>query len=434
MWWPLCIATCCEDSATLQLVTLQNKLSVDELLARSPVHQQMLQALRQPEHPNLNLLIGAAALQLAQARAPDHPRVVRIKAWHDKIAGHIDEATRVERAASAIQAGHMQDTAALLTLLQFHIQRDGLRAALAQFTVTQASAQWAYNFGCRLDANSERAAEIEQALAALPDAEREAAEADLTRIMVNSYEQGRARFEQYFATGQGHPCDAEPHLYSMLCNNLAIQYKVQGKHAEAMELHQCGITASPFAEHYDGVFNNCLMLQDHAAIVQAAEALWHFVVEHGYGRFDVNWVIPKAVTSLSHLERTAETPIWLERLVQWQQQQDEENEAALSTDALWARLRTAYYLDDNQSDMASTVFTALYPQIRADDSDALGAGGDLARVLGRHAEAIDCYQKLLNHPKIGNFNRESLQATLEQCEQALNPAPAPKKSGWKFWK
>ena len=79
---------------------------------------------------------------------------------------------------------------------------------------------------------------------------------DLARVSAveaEAYELGAARFEHYFATGEGGPLDAEPHIYAMLCNNLAINgYYRQERFAEAIPWHEKGWAVSPFWEQYHG--------------------------------------------------------------------------------------------------------------------------------------------------------------------------------------
>jgi hypothetical protein len=98
------------------------------------------------------------------------------------------------------------------------------------------------------------------------------------------YEEGLARFEAFWASGQGMYKDAHLHVYSMLCNNLAIKYRMQQRYDEAAALHHKGLSSSPFAEHHDGLLWCAIGKDDRAGIVTAAEQLWHFSQDYGYSR------------------------------------------------------------------------------------------------------------------------------------------------------
>ena len=96
---------------------------------------------------------------------------------------------------------------------------------------------------------------------------------DLARVKAveaRAYELGAARFEHYFATGEGGPLDAEPHIYAMLCNNLAIAGGFrQEKFAQAIPWHDKGWAVSPFWEQYHGRLRCQARIGDWAGVVDS---------------------------------------------------------------------------------------------------------------------------------------------------------------------
>jgi tetratricopeptide (TPR) repeat protein len=228
----------------------------------------------------------------------------------------------------------------------------------------------------------------------------------------------------------------------MLCNNLAIHYRNNhGRYQDALPLHRCGIAASPFAEHYDGILRCYIELEDRENIVKAAEDLWHYAAEQGYSRHSPGGYIKPLCWALHKLDRHSEKAIWLERIVAWQREQDED-EANLSDDALYARLVLVSYLGRDYPDLALAVYEALQPQL-AGQTDALRLmyAGNSAHNLNRYAEARTLYQRSLDayaqSGKLPDVSVAQIHKFMQNCDRELQaqaaPAPAAKKSWWKVW-
>jgi hypothetical protein len=145
-------------------------------------------------------------------------------------------------------------------------------------------------------------------------------------LVVRYYEEGLARFEHFWATGQGRFKDGDLHVYSMLCNNLAIKYRFMDRYDEAAELHHKGLGSSPFAEHHNGLLWCAVGKDDDAQTVVEAERLWHFAQEHGYSRHEPTRYFSTVALSLYKLNRDDEISIWMERLDQWFHDLDEDEQ------------------------------------------------------------------------------------------------------------
>ncbi|MDN2783554.1 hypothetical protein PAI99_08560, partial [Campylobacter jejuni] len=88
--------------------------------------------------------------------------------------------------------------------------------ALQRPFVEGACAGWCYHIGVVLQDNTHEELELGSAWP------KQAVDA----LAARSYARGAALFEHFFATGQGLYRDADVHVYSMLCNNLAIHYRI----------------------------------------------------------------------------------------------------------------------------------------------------------------------------------------------------------------
>lgn len=247
-------------------------------------------------------------LDLAAAQAPQHAAVSASRAvclLQDGGAAAqalplLETALREPALASSLNLEHLWRCRALV---------HGMDAAVQMPLIEPSSAGWCYNLGNALDFSlrqelPEGAAWPEKAVAAL---------------VVRHYELGLARYEAFFASGQGSFLDANIHTYSMLCNNLAIQLRAAGRPLqEAVILHRKGLDCSPFAEHHDGLMR-CQREagKDKAGFVAAAESLWNYAQENGYSRHSPDHYIHDVCRALHELARDSEIAIWLERLDSW---------------------------------------------------------------------------------------------------------------------
>ncbi|WP_179404466.1 hypothetical protein [Burkholderia guangdongensis] len=307
VWWPLCAMRACSDEMTFDRFVACGAADRQALAARSPMHAEIFAALDAFEGDALMFAVSDAARAVAERRAPDHPWTRRLAAAFDERVGRIDAATAAQRLIEAVRDGEIGDHRSANALFDARMKALGVEAVLKLPPMPLSSGMACYRFACGIE---DRAAE---AIARLPDAEEREARADLTRLRQIVYEQGRTQMEHFFETGEGHPHDACVHLYSMLCHDLAIIYREQARYQDAIDLHERGIAASPFAGHYDGLLRVRICMNDDEGTVAAAERLWHFSDEY-VGEHGAPWYVEDLVRALSRLERGHELPIWLERV------------------------------------------------------------------------------------------------------------------------
>jgi hypothetical protein len=259
----------------------------------------------------------------------------------------------------------------------------------------------------------------------------------LREVQKAAYEQGQARMEQCFANGHGHRYDACAHLYSMLCNNLALNYqcyndKLMGL---ALELHSRGIAASPFAEHYQGILDNRILLNDNPGIAEAAEQLWHYAADYGYGRHDPEDYVQDVTRALFQLDREREILIWLERVLKWQEER-EISDKDLEYSPLFARMKIALYLSYNLPEAATSLWLRYAPVIdELAEPSLLACAGDVLKRLERKAEAVAYYQRsiLRSDPnnEVDRGNNEMIRQWIAELQAPAKPAG---KAWWQIWK
>ncbi len=435
VWWALCAVRACHTAPTLARFVAIGRDGGQDLAARSPVHAELYAALAtQSEEAALDI-VSDAARALAERRAPGHPWTARLGAVHDARARRIDAQTEAARIAEAIARGGLGDRRTATSLLAAQHNAIGLAAALKLPPPTLTTGMWCYAFGCTL---SDYFVEHQNSV---PEAEHAQTWEDIERAQIAVYEQGRAHMERFFETGKGHWLDGCAHLYSMLCNNLGIAYRNVGRYDDALDVHRRGIAASPFAEHFAGILHVRTAMQDDAGTVDAAEQLWHFADEHGYSRHDPHGYIVDVMTSLHMLGRTNEMLIWLERLVKWQQQELEVDEANLPDDALAARLAVAVHLAmGGHADAAGLVQRLRAQAERRNHYPVVYRTASAFYYLGWRDDARAWYERALainaTLPEMKRYKTEILEARIAECREA---APASASSGparrpwWKFW-
>ncbi|MCL2714886.1 MAG: hypothetical protein FWD68_09965 [Alphaproteobacteria bacterium] len=354
----------------------------------------------------------------------------------------------------AVVAKGLGDDTTLLRTFQARVAALGLEAALQQPALIPESASAAFGLGCGANGDTEDGDGVEQWLEDVAETDRNRIQALWDPILCHIYEQGLARMERFFETGKPqHSADVCSHLYSMMCNNLAIRYSnALLRYDDALLLHRKGIEASPFAEHYYGIFRCREAMVDEAdenqipdtarkplweKAVAAGEELWQFSSENGFGRNEPNTYIPAIAQYLHLLQRDAELPAWLERLVQWQEDEDgdAEDPAHLSDEAMRARMdlfsamRRSYRV---QSEKGSA---ALKPQVRKsrDWDTHYTVGNNLWKYFEAPDEAIEFYEKHLKlNPRRTEDQRiqaEDIAENLRNCR--AGPCARP---WWQVWK
>ncbi|WP_124646780.1 hypothetical protein [Burkholderia ubonensis] len=438
VWWPLCAMRAAGFAPTFERFVALGEARNGALAARSPAHGEIFAALGTLDGDALRYAVADAARAVAQRCAPGHPWIERFAAVYDGETGRIDATAQAARLLAAALEGEMTDNRTAFVLTRARIGALGVAAAMKLPPPRLPSGLWSYAFACQIDDVAEEAIE------ALPDAEQEQVRADLERLQIAVYEQGRACMERFFETGNGHPYDACAHLYSMLCNNLAILYRGEKRYDEALALHRSGIAASPFAEHYDGVRYVLACQRKDEEMLEAAERLWHYAAEYGYSRHEPNWYVRDVVRALWRVDRCNEMPIWLERLVGWQRENDQ-HEGRLPDEALVARLTFAMYMAESHPDQAAALYDAARPQVDASTSpEVLDRAGDAAYELKRAADTKAFYERAivsnlraqnpidLNIDAIGE-RIHSFPENQPESDPEPAPAAAPQKRWWKFW-
>lgn len=435
VWWPLCAMRAAGFQPTLERLVELGAEGPDALAARSPTHGEIFAAFGSLEGDALRYAIADAAREVALRRAPGHPWIARLAAVYDGETGRIDATTQAARLLAAAQEGEMYDNRTGFMLTDARIRALGVAAAMKLPPPPLRSGLWSYGYACSIEDRAE------EAIDALPAEEQAPVRADLERLKIAAYEQGRACMERFFETGNGHPYDACAHLYSMLCNNLAILYRGEERYDEALVLHRNGIAASSFAEHYDGVRYVLACQEKDEEMLEAAEQLWHYAAEYGYSRHEPNWYVRDVVRALYRVDRCNELPIWLERLVGWQREHDQ-LDGRLPDEALIARLVFAAHMSESHPDQASVLYDAARAQADASrDLNVLLRAADAAYELGRQPDAKYFYERVL----AGNRHAaEPLDLKMEVIERRISeagappaaPGPAtaaPGKRWWKFW-
>lgn len=429
-WWPICVMRACINQEVLQSF-ISALPTVESIESETTALLASLYAVMD-EQQSLDQLFAEARAE-ALRRSPEHPWINRLAAVHDAERGLIDAASEASLLQNAIQAGRMQDNRSAFSLFAARVESLGVIETLKLPKPILASGLQAYNYALTIDDLVEAEADK------LPAAARNEAYSLLYEAQRDAYEQGQAHMERYFATGSGHPYDACAHLYSMLCNNLAINYRCyneQNRFQDAIDLHQRGIAASSFAEHYNGLLSARIRLDDHAGIVEAAEQLWHYSMEFGYSRHDPNDYMTSVVYALYSLDRDSEILIWLERLLKWQQEQGVSDQQ-LDSSALFARIKVARYLAHAYPDNADSLWQRYEPLVlEMNEVSVMSSAVDFFKARGRTAEAIDyCARTLALCTPDDDYDVQCRSRTEQILLELQSPEqPAGKKSWWQIWK
>lgn len=454
-WWPACLLRASTYTTTLRRLVAHAPAPFEGVAAISPAHAVLFgplaripedqryaptaaeisgeeECLDSPEWTAVRDKILLAARKICEERSPGNPWTSRITAYDDLDAGRIDAATKATRLLRAIEVGKMQDNRSAYAAFFAIADQKGIRYALKQPAPKMPSGLWCYNFAC--DCAEAMPDRIEQ----LGEADRAEAKDLFLSLKKAVYEQGIACMESYFKTGEGHPYDSGAHLYSMMCNNLAGVYHAYGRYDESVDLHRRGIEASPFAEHYDGIFRAWWAQENDEKMVKAAEDLWQYAATFGYGSHDLNFYVPGVAKALGHLDRHDEKTIWLERLIQWQRDMGE-TEGDLSDDALEARVDMTVSLGASFPDEAVSLWNGVEAQVRASGNAELilnaGSGAynrdDFELAIELWAESMKC------NPRESDFdirNYEFCKETTAKAKQKLAESGKPQKRAWQFWK
>lgn len=394
---------------------MQRLLAREDMAAHPPEFYMNMVRAAQPQHPVLALIEG---MKLAEKRKMEQalPLLEQSVGLHPDIA----------------------DTDKLPALWAARFAALPLEEALARPFPQSYGGHWCYAAGVVLD--------DEDDLAPLMGGKKKVPSDEVRLpLVVRYYEEGLARFEHFWATNQGAYKDADLHVYSMLCNNLAIKYRFMKRHDDAAALHRKGLESSPFAEHQDGLMWCAILKDDDAEIVAEAERLWHFVQDHGYGRHDPTSYFSTVAMSLYKLDRDDEISIWLERLDQWFDELDEDDQKSERRDYL----ATLMSMLDFQS---ATRPELVLPRLRAHQAEVTALRD--CYPLRRLACALEAYpehleESLALHKQANGFidknddedERRMSQQGIERAERKLaerdaeasGSAASGRKPWWKFW-
>ena len=375
-------------------------------------------------------------LDMARTQSPNHPMIALAEGMRLARQRRHQEALPLLE-YSVGQHPEIADSDKLPALWAARFAALPLAEALARPFPEAHGAHWCYAAGVILD--------DEDDLAPLMG-ERQPVPAEEVRepLVVRYYEEGLARFERFWATGQGTYKDADLHVYSMLCNNLAIKYRYMDRWDEAAELHRKGLASSPFAEHVEGLWWCANGRDDDAGIVAEAERLWHFAQDHGYGRHDPPNYFPTVALSLYKLDRGDEIGIWLERLDEWFASLDEDEQRGERRDYLAALMSLLDFFSAFRPEQ-------VLPRLRV-YQDEVRALRD-CYVLRRLACALEAYPELLDeclalHKEAASYlnesdgederrmSREGIARAERKLAEHRAAASAPAAGGkpwWKFW-
>ena len=454
-WWPACVLRASTYTTTARRLVALAPAPFEGVSALSPAHAALFgqlaripedqryaptsaecdgeeDPLETPEWTAVRDDILLAARKMCEERSPGNPWTVRITAYDDLDAGRIDAETKANLLLQSIEAGKMQDNRSAYAAFFALADLKGLLYALKQPAPKMPAGLWCYNFAC--DCAEAIPSRIEQ----LDEADRAEAKKLFLNLKCEVYEQGIACMEAYFKTGEGHPYDAGAHLYSMMCNNLAGVYHAHERYAESIDLHRRGLEASPFAEHYDGIFRSWWAQEDDEQTVKTAEELWQYATSFGYDSHDLNFYVPGVVKALEHLGRHDDKTIWLERLIQWQRDSGE-TEGDLSEEALEARVELTVSMGASFPDESKALWNGVEAQVRASgNAELMLNAGSGAYNRDEFELAIDLYAASMKcNPRESDFdvrNYEFCKETTEKAKQKLAESGKPQKRAWQFWK
>lgn len=234
------------------------------------------------------LAVEQAARVLAEQ--PDHPQARRLRAPLRFATGDLDGALD----DMAVYQRQYPDPQSQVRELSWRHQ------AAQQAGGTADPQPW---LGFALTEKSDDGAAYYRAATALGEFidEVPAAEATLRPKLVAACRTGLARFEQYFASGEGdaagHGGNADPHVYSLLCRLLARSLPADAATLdERIELHRKGMAASEFIDHWIDLLDCHAGAGQHQKVVElAGEVLNRYPLERNPA--DVTWAFSRLIAA-----------------------------------------------------------------------------------------------------------------------------------------
>ena len=354
---------------------------------------------------------------------PGHPLIRLLRGDYMLRAG-CDPAQTLPWLEAACELPAFASGYVLENLYLLRMRVHGVRQALALPFVKCLAGSWNYAIGVQLEDMHEH----------LPEG-TEWPWQEVRALRARYYEQGLACFEAFFATGEGHYRSGDVHDYSMLCNNLGIAYRSwQDKPELALPLHAKGIAASPFAEHYNGIVSCHFQLKNHEAHVEAAEQLWNFARAYGYGRHRPDQYFDDVSQSLFQLSRCGEAAIWRQRLQEWWDGLDEDDQREYAESHLGTLVMLLSDMAYEQAADSLPQLEALMPRIRACEWTSTYYNAALAfKRAGQYQRSIEIYTEVLARCS-GSSDRDAqwrrdIKDALADCRKGLRA----QRPWWKLW-
>ena len=452
VWWPLCVMRICAYGADLLEVYFPD---LTTLPSHSLTHNRLFGAFsREPDLTKAARIVFAAAHQLAEERSPGHPWIERFTILVDYERGLIDDAQVAARFEALVAAGLTEGTT-LSRWVMARVAAFGLTTGLSISLPPMPSGADAMRFTSitndgepfnRLEATPVGLADLVEQC---PDENRQVAQAMWHAMYTTSLRQGIARMEQFFASGVGNPGDANPHYYARLCCDLAVAICDDERFDEAIALCQKGLAASPGARlpatilyiinaqcatpHVWDALDGPTQAGWRRYYVDNAGSLWRFfVAQESYDHFGPNLWIYKTAAHLHYLGRHDEIPLWLERLIRWQEDTAGVSPDQLDRHSLYARVRCLQYMSyaAAQATVCREMIEALKQQLTASsDIELLAVAGVVFGNVGCFDDAIFFYQRHLQlNPRATEDDRQwaaDISRNLEDCRVRLVGASQP---------
>ncbi len=358
----------------------------------------------------------------------------RINPGHPAIAAHQglqlfaegEPARALPLLESAVREPFMAAPDTLQALWVSRAKVHGIAKALQLPFPASPAAGWCYNIGVWLDFSFQEACGIEDG---------DWPERDVDTLKARYYEAAVMHFDAFFATGEGWFRDADVHVYSMLCNNLGIYYRWALKdYDKAIDLHHKGLATSPFAEHHNGLMSCYEAAERKPEFIAAADKLWHFAGDHGYGRHDPTEYVKDVCHALYALDRDNEIAIWLQRLDEWWAGLDEDDQAENEEDYLGALLVILRDLAWSQPADALARLERAMPRTLASPLPGMRrVAGNVLEYTGQHERAMALYQESLKRVRPGEPDDQEqagyARENMDRCKKAMRA----KNPWWKIW-
>lgn len=341
------------------------------------------------------------------------------------VQANADYARALPILEAAVLLPELATPAGIEALWLCRMQVHGVERALSLPYMDAAAAGWCYNVGVALNYSlRERLPEG----AAWPE-ER------VDELAARYYESGLLKYENFIVRGVGLFCDADKHVYSMLCNNLGIHCRSERKdYGKAILLHGKGIDASPFAEHYDGLMWSFYQAGRFEEFVAAADRLWHFVADYGYGRHSPTDYIGNVSSKLEELGRDGEIAIWLQRLDEWWGALEPDERADVESDYVYALLVVLSDMAVTQPEDTLLRLEQSLAVIRAVASPGYHqSAAILFNMTGAPDRALALYREAIaildgEGAERDEELRKTMRDEMSRIEAGLRPRP-----WWKFW-